>query len=221
MSKVLAIPDLHFPFHHAKTFSFLLNVKKRFDPDQIVCLGDEADMHAFSTKFSSNPDGFSAGHELEEAIKYLKCLYEIFPKVKVCESNHTVRPYKKAFDFGLPSRFLKGYRELLEAPVGWHWKDRWEIDGVIYEHGEGLSGSAAQVKSVRENMKSTVFGHIHSFAGVQYVATNDKTLFGFNAGCLIDRNAYAFAYGAKIRNKPILGCGIIDDGVPTFIPLQE
>lgn len=215
---VLAIPDLHLPFQHKDTLKFLKAVKTKYKPNAIVFLGDEMDGHAISMH-DSDPDGRSAGDELELAKKELKKFYKLFPKAKICTSNHGSLPYRRAYKFGLPKAFLKSYSEFLEAPKGWVWADEHEIDGVIYEHGESFSGQQGAIKSANANMQSTVIGHIHSHAGIQFSANQKHLIFGFNVGCLIDNSAYAFAYGKKFKSKPILGCGIIVAGIPTFIPM--
>jgi hypothetical protein len=215
---VLAIPDLHCPFQHKDAFKFLKAVKAKYKPNEVVCLGDEIDGHAISMH-DTDPDGLGAGQELEAAIAELKKLYKLFPKVKVCTSNHGSLPYRRAYKFGLPKAFLKSYKEFLQAPVGWTWADEWVIDNVVYEHGESFAGQQGAIKSANANMQNTVIGHIHAFAGIQYSANQKHLIFGFNVGCLIDNSAYAFAYGKKFKAKPILGCGIIANGIPTFIPM--
>lgn len=218
MSKVLAISDTQFPFEHEDTFKFLESVKKTYKPDIVVHVGDECDFHALGD-WDHDPDGMSAGDELKEALKKMQLLYKMFPKVYVCTSNHTARPFRKAFKHGIPKAFLKEYHEFLDAPKGWKWADSWEFDGVIYEHGEGQSGKDGAINAAKGNMASTVIGHIHSFAGIQWLANDKHLIFGFNVGCLIDRHKYAFAYGKKLKNKPILGVGIIEDAIPTYIPM--
>lgn len=216
--KVLAIPDLHIPFQHIDAFDFLKAVKAKYKPNRVICLGDEVDFHGINMHDHS-PDGLSAGLELKAAQQDLRKLYQIFPKVKVCTSNHTSLPYRRAFKFGLPNELLRSYREFLKAPVGWRWAEQHEVDGVLYEHGDPFTGQNAALKSAEQNMQSTVIGHVHSFAGIQYSANSRHLIFGFNVGCLINKDAYAFEYAKKIKRKPILGCGIITDGIPTFIPM--
>lgn len=161
MSNVLAIGDLHTPFEHKDSLAFIKAVNDRYGPfDAVVCLGDEIDAHSLSD-YDHDPDGLSPGHELRKAIKHLKPLYNLFPAVLVCVSNHTARPYRKALKHGIPRAFLRDYREFLEAPEGWEWSHSWEIDNVIYEHGEGFSGQLAAIKAAQGNMQSTVIGHIH------------------------------------------------------------
>lgn len=216
--RVLVIPDLHLPFAHADTVEFLAHLKKLHSPDAVVCLGDELDMSAMS-QHDHDPDGMSAGDELREGIKAIQPYYDLFPNVMVCTSNHTARPFRRAYKFGIPRAYLRSYHEFMQAPKGWQWADSWEIDKIIYEHGEGFSGPQGALKAALANCQSTVVGHLHSWAGIAYSANEKHLIFGFNAGCLIDKSKYAFAYGKIFKAKPIIGAGIIDRGVPSFIPM--
>lgn len=215
---VMAIPDLHIPFHHQDAFAFLEAVKKKYKPTEIVNLGDIEDWHSISMH-DHDPDGMSPGDELKALRAAIKPLFKLFPEMKICTSNHGSLPLRRAFKFGLPAELIKSYRDIIVAPKGWKIDDSWEVDGVVYEHGEAFSGQQGAIKSANANMQSTVIGHIHAFAGIQYSANSKHLIFGFNVGCLIDRAKYAFAYGKKIKAKPILGCGIIRNRIPTFIPM--
>ncbi len=217
---ILTVPDLHMPFHHKDALDLIRDSVKEYKPDLIVNLGDEVDFHALG-RWDHDPDGMSAGDELQAAKKALKLLYKITPRVSVCESNHTDRPFRKAFSHGIPRAFMRAYAEFLEAPKGWRWAPRWVFDGVQYIHGEGFSGKDAHIKAALTHRQSTVIGHVHSFAGVQYSATSQDLLFGMNSGCLIDRDAYSFRYGASLVNKPILGIGLVEDGRHAhFVPMD-
>lgn len=215
---VLAIPDLHEPFGHRDNIPFLKWIKAKYKPDKVVFLGDEADMHALSD-YDHDPDGMSPGDELKKTISKLQEYYELFPQAYICTSNHTSRPYRRAHKFGIPKAYLRSYSEFLQAPKGWEWRDHWDVDGVRYEHGEGQSGPLGALKAALANGKSTVIGHLHTDAGIQFWANEDMLLYGVNSGCLIDRKAYAFAYGIKLKKKPILGVTLIEKGIPKFIPM--
>lgn len=215
---VLVIPDLQCPFEHRDAIPFLKWVVKKYKPDTYVCVGDEVDFHAISD-YDHDPDGYSAGHELIKAIERLEEYYALFPNVMVCTSNHTARPFRRAFKYGLPKAFIRDYAEFLKAPKGWQWRDYWVVDGVRYEHGEGQSGPMGALRAAQANMCPTVIGHLHSDAGILYSANDEKLFYGFNVGCLIDKKAYAFAYGKSMKRKPIIGCGLVLKGIPMFIPL--
>lgn len=217
---LLVIPDLHTPLEHPDAFNFIKLVAKTHKPQEIISLGDECDQHALSSKYAHDPDGDSAGAEMHRAVEHLLPWYKLFPKVKVCTSNHGTRAYKTAMAAGLPNVFLRDLKKVLEAPRGWQWADKWIVDNIHFQHGEGYSGKTAAVNSAIDNMESTVIGHLHSHAGIHYHATREKMIWGFNSGCLIDISAYVFAYGKNSRYKPTLGCGIIRYGIPYFIPMQ-
>jgi hypothetical protein len=213
---------MHSPFNlkSDRLIGFLKEVEEKWKCQRVICLGDEVDFAAIS-RWPTDVDGFSAGHEAEKAIVFLHQFYDAFPKVRVCTSNHTIRPWKKAFDSGIPKRFLKSYHESLEAPPGWSWHDEIILNGVKYIHGEGFTGIQAHGRAAYQNRMSTVIGHVHTSAGVQYFNNGQSTIFGANFGCLIDINAYAFAYGKKLANKPTLGCGVVVSSEEAyFIPYK-
>jgi len=219
MARVLVISDLHIPHHSGRALSFLKDVYKEYRCDTVVCLGDEVDLHGISFH-KTNPDLDSAGVELRKSVAILKEFYAAFPKVMVCTSNHTSLPFRKAFDLGLPKELIRSYAEILQAPIAWRWQDEWVIDGISYIHGEALGSSITALKNaVTKRRISTVFGHLHSEAGLYYSATSHDLIFAMNCGCLIDPHHLAFEYGKKFALKPVLGCGVVLDGEPHFIPM--
>jgi hypothetical protein len=213
---VLAIPDLHCPFHHPDALAFLLAVHAKINPDEVICLGDEVDFHAFS-RWPKDPDGLSPGGELRSAIEALIPFYLAFPNVKVCVSNHTIRPHKLMKLTGLPAAMLPAYSTMLNAPDGWSWHEHIIIDGVRYMHGDqGKGGKYGWTSNSEVYHQSVVVGHWHSKAGVFY----DSDMFNVNAGCLIDPTAYAFDYARHSHKKANLGCAVITRGrKATFIPM--
>jgi hypothetical protein len=217
-SIVLVIPDLQIPYEHPDALKFIMAVEELVVPHEVVCIGDEVDQMALST-FDADPDADGAGPELRKALKSLKKWYDRFPEVKVCTSNHTGRVQKAAFRAGIPEAYMKSVNEWMSAPEGWVWEDSHEIDGVRYEHGDAQGGMyAARNISIR-NRQSTVIGHHHSHGAVFYIANETETIFGMNVGCLIDTKAIAFKYARLSAFKPTLGCGVVDHGVPMFVPM--
>lgn len=218
---MLAIPDLHCSFQHPRAFEFIEQIYFKWKCTEAVLLGDEIDAASFG-KYPKDPDGYSPGMELAIAIDELKKLYRIFPKMKVCTSNHTARPLKRAFEAGLPRALIRKYGEFLQAPDGWIWKDFWEIEGVRYQHGEGFTGQSAHIQMARLHRQSVVHGHLHSFGGVTYLQGPNDRIFGLNAGCLIDETQYPFQYAKNLANRPTLGVGIVLDGQEAhFVPMPE
>lgn len=218
MSTVLVIPDIQVPFMHEDAIEFLKLVNKTFEPEIAIQIGDLADQHHFS-KYSNSTKGRGGKEEMEDASRQLDPLKKMFPKMYICWGNHDLRIFQKAQEAGIDDSLLKTYQEMLDMPEGWFINDRWEVDGVIYEHGIGRSGSQGALKAAMANMQSTVIGHLHSHAGILYYGNKKSFIWGFNVGALIDDKKYAFEYGRFTAGKSVLGCGIIIDGIPMFIPM--
>lgn len=218
-ARILVIPDLHAPYEHPDAVRFLTAVKDYYNPDRIICLGDEADGHALSYH-ESDPDLDSAGLELAKAIKHLQPIYELFPNCDVLESNHGSLAYRKAQTAGIPRAWLKGYREALKAPRGWEW----HFDLVItmsngqdcyFHHGKTKSrGKLSQ----RQSMCS-VQGHFHSEFHVTYWANPVALYWDAHSGCLADSKSLAAAYGKNSLEKGIVGCMVIMNGQPILVPM--
>lgn len=216
--RVMHIPDLHCPFMHQDAAAFIKAAQDKYQPTVTVLAGDELDQHAISAH-DSDPNGFSAGHELTAGLKQLEQIYAIVKEALVCESNHGQRPFKRAYKAGLPSQYMKTYAEFMDAPQGWVWAEDFEIDGVVYSHGESATGANGALQLAIRMGKSQAVGHWHGNAGAAYFFNNSKLVFGLYSGCLIDAASYAFKYGKTFKLKPVLGLSIIDCGVPLFVPM--
>lgn len=174
-------------------------------------MGDEIDAAAFSVKWPVNPDLPSASDELKYAIEKLQPFYKEFPDVEVCSSNHGQRIFRKARVSGLPSAVIRRYQEILEYPEGWHYADEFEIDGVLFQHGDSFNRTSW--RDGHKLMKqSFVIGHIHSACGVLYSQSRNRRYFSAQFGCLIDPRHAAFDYGKHSLEKPVIGCGVILSG---------
>ena len=218
-SCILVIPDQHFPFNHIDIFNFLKEVKKVYRPDKVINLGDEVDSHSMS--FHTHSPNLPSPHdEMGLAIDRLKTLYNIFPEVDVCESNHGSLVYRRAEANGLPKRVIKPYKEILESPKGWHWHSEIILMGsdgekILFCHGL----SADVLKNSKSKSMRFVQGHHHSKFEIRYWANSEKLFWGVTSGCLIDYKSLAFEYGRLILDKPILGVTIIKNGYPILVPM--
>jgi hypothetical protein len=220
-TRVLVIPDQHAPYQHKDALAFLAAVALKFQPQLVVNLGDELDYHAMSFH-DSDPNLDSAGVELEKGKKWLRKLHDMFPDQLICDSNHGSMAFRKAKHHGLPVQLIRGYREVVfpdGAGQGWHWAESWRIKtplgDVMFKHqpSGGILGDAAH------NACNLVVGHHHGNYSIEYTASSSHLYYGMYTGCLIDKDAYAFAYGKHSLRKPVIGCGVIIDGRPTLVPM--
>ena len=217
---VLIISDLHLPFVREGYLEFVHSMQVKYKCGTVVCIGDEVDLAALSA-YEKDPDGMSAGDEIQAAYEALKDWFYVFPKVSVCIGNHSCRMYRKAKEIGIPKGLIKTYNEIWNAPKGWVWADSFDIEGVHYTHGSGSSGPQSAIKRAVLNQVSTVMGHIHSEASVQYSVSKKHKLFGMIVGSAIDDEAYAFHYGKDMVRKSVISCGIVLEGRLPIIELME
>lgn len=220
---ILVIPDQHAPYHHKDTLEFLAAVAAKYKPDTVVNLGDELDNHAISFH-DSDPNLDSAGVELEKAKVFIHKLHAMFPVMRICHSNHGSLVYRKAHAHGLPAQLIKTYREVLFPQGGgeqWEWRDQFKLklpngDKVLFKHepsGDPLADAA-------HNRCNLVTGHLHGKFSINSAASSEAYYWAAGAGCLIDKDSMAFAYGKNHKNKPIIGCLVIKDSLPILVPMR-
>ena len=215
---ILVISDMHHPYAHPDTVPFLAAVKAKYKPDTVVCIGDEVDFHDASFH-DSNPDLDSAGVELDKAIKALKPIYKMFPKVTVVESNHGSMILRKALVGKIPRKAIKPYNDILEAPKGWNWVFDTIIDtatGPVY-FCHGKTSSPGRLAS--QYGCSSVQGHFHEKSQINYISTPEKLMFDAHTGCLADDNSLALGYNKINPKRPIVSILVIVNGIPQIVPM--
>ena len=216
----LVIADMHEPFCKKGYLEHCIETKDKYQCGRIILIGDEVDLCGVS-QWEKDPDGFSAGTEAELAQAKMKIWYQAFPEAFVCIGNHTARPFRQAKANGVPKKFIKSYEEAWEAPKTWKWADSWEFDNIHYTHGTGHSGPNAAIKIATRHRQSTVIGHIHSEAGIQYSASKIDLVWGMQLGGALDDKSYAAHYAKDQLKKSIVGCGVVIDGVlPIYLPMK-
>lgn len=216
---VLTISDMHNPFQHPDALDFLSGLKREVKPDVVVCLGDLGDQHGWS-RHGRHPDAPGQGDEDSAMIRGCKQLYKLFPNALACIGNHDKRLAKACARAGVPKRLYRSVAEIYESPKGWKWGEGHVVDGIAYVHGEGFSGQNAALSACSKLRCSAVIGHIHAWAGVQYHNNGLNTVFGCNAGCLIDTTSIAMEYAKTNPNKQVIGTAVVLDGVPCFRPMR-
>ena len=75
--------------------------------------------------------------------------------------------------------------------------------------------------AAKRDLVSTVSGHFHTDAYVEFVFGREKTIFAMAVGCGIDNTSYAMAYGAGGKS-PALACGVVINGEePILVPMKR
>ena len=220
---ILIISDTQAPYHHADSIEFLKAVKKKYRPTDVVQIGDLVDNYRFS-QYDQAPEADSITTEYFKARQFITDLGKVFPKMTITIGNHDLRYYKAAAKAGIPESFVKPLEEILGFPKGWNMvlnKDfETKLGKVRCEHGHEVTGGSTKAKNaVLANSCSTVVGHFHTEAGITWISTREKLMFFMPTGCLFDTHSIAGAYGKGNKIRPLIGCSVIVDGMPSWIPM--
>jgi hypothetical protein len=217
-SRILFISDMHIPFHHPKMLRFIEGLKVRYEPTRVICVGDEIDHHAMSFH-DSDPDLPSAGDELKRALPVIAEVHRLFPEMDLVDSNHGSLAYRKAKHHGIPRHYIKSYKDVLEVGDGWTWHmdlvldmQKWDVPDVYVHHGKSSNG----LKLSQAMGMSCVQGHYHEAFNIQFWANPVDLYFSMQIGCLIDDASYAFSYNNVNLKRPLIGTGLIIEGIPVL-----
>jgi hypothetical protein len=196
---------------------FCKSIQKRYNCKRVVFIGDVIDNH-YPSFHTTDPDGYGGGTELELAIDKLSKWYKAFPEAYVTEGNHDALIKRKAFEGGIPKKWIKDYGDILQTP-NWEYGSQFEFESVLYRHGTGSSGNLAAFNTALYLRKSVVQGHLHSFASINYSASEHDRIFGMQVGCGVDQRAYALAYSKDYPRKFIVSCGVVLDKGKVAFPI--
>lgn len=215
MARVLVIGDVHEPVAHPGYLPFCRDLRDQHKCDTVQFIGDVCDWHAISFH-SKHPDAPGPKDEHELALQKIQRWHRVFKKARVCVGNHDARVIRTAEEAGIPSKFIRTYKETWGTPK-WEWADDFTTDEVYYFHGTGSGGLHPSFNSMCKLLMSVVQGHIHSAGGIKWRANPTRRIFGMDTGCGIDDRAYAFAYGAAQKIRSILSAGVVIDGIPHHV----
>ena len=218
---ILIIGDTHFPFTRQGYLEHCFDMAVKYDCGKIVHIGDVIDNH-YSSYHETDPDGFSAGQELERVICMASDWKKVFPSVDVTIGNHDTIVMRKAFSSGLSKQWIKDFNEVLELQ-GWIFHTNLNIHGVHFTHGTGTGGGRnAAMNRAMQLRTPCVQGHFHTTSGIEWNVSKKDRIFGLQVGCGVDDEAYAFAYAKDNPKKFIISCAVIlDKGkIPIVLPME-
>lgn len=219
-SRILVIPDLHFPHCHVDALDFLHKLKVKLQPTRIICLGDELDYGAMSFH-DSDPDLDSSGRELLLGLGYIDTLHELFPKMQLLHSNHGSMAYRRAKHAGMPRHLLKSYNDVLGVPANdWSWHAEIILTLPSGTRCKFVHGISSNILAASQSIgMSLVQGHHHSLFELRYWSAGNGLHFGITSGCLIDDHSLAFSYNKLQIKRPLIGVTFIENSMPMLIPM--
>lgn len=223
-TRILIIPDQHFPFVNKKALTHLIDLASELRPTHIVNVGDTYDMYSFS-RFARSMDIMTPKQELTRGRKMAEKMWtdlQAAAPQAVCFQvlgNHEERIYKRIMDVAAEyeSVVSEPIRKLLSFPgvrTLKSSKSELVINDIVFVHGWSTS-PGFHVRYFGENV---VHGHTHR-GSVQFVAHKNKALFELDCGFIADINALPLEYRETKTSQWHIGCGFVDDLGPRFIPL--
>lgn len=209
---IQVVGDIHAPVTHPGYLKFNKDLNKEWEVTDVVLIGDVVDLHSVSFH-AHHPDVPGPKDEFELAYQEVQKWYKSFPKAKVCIGNHDARIVRLAETVNIPSKYLRNYAEIWDTP-GWEWKHEHQIDDIHFFHGTGQGGIHPAFNAAKKMLMSVVMGHVHSAAGIKWLANPNRRIFAMDVGCGVDDRAVAFAYGKHNLTRSVLASGIIRYGIP-------
>lgn len=219
---VLCFSCTQAPFQHTDTIPFLATVLASYKPDMVVCQGDEVDLKFLKRAFM-RPDGPGPDAELSAAVDFMHSLFQVVPEAVCLTSNHVAgRIDHGASNGNFPSRMLRPWAEVCNAPPTWIWRDYLIMRNWLFEHGQGVA-KGARASMPEDTVKrfgrqlSVMRGHFHSEFGehIKPVWTSgNRQLRVCYTGCLMDPREATYTRAALM-----LGCVVLVRGVPHPVPL--
>lgn len=224
--KIIAIPDLHFPFIDSDALKEVYKAIKSEKPDIIVQLGDLYDQYCFS-RFDRDLNVIAPKEEIQAAKAMSKIFWTKIRKASDADlyqlcGNHDIRFAKKILnklpELSYEIAELRGKYYNFEG-VKTFYDDRefLEIDNIIFVHG-WLGGNKKHMKHFG---KSVVRAHSHSaelYLNQSY-NTEYNLHFEMQCGCLINESAVPFNYTSSTMTKWKHAFGIIENGFPRLVIL--
>ena len=109
---------------------------------------------------------------------------------------------------------------MLGVGPGWTWHEDLILTAsngqlIYFCHGKYKD----VLKVAQQYGMCTVQGHYHTSYKIDYWSNPNELLWGMQTGCLINMKSLAFEYNKLQKSRPVIGTGVIIDGLPRLIPM--
>lgn len=223
--RVIAVPDVHAPYHHVRAWNVALEVIDYCRPKHVVQLGDFADNRPFSRHRRKYGERIDPQHDMavvrDEAARLEKAAHG---KLTMLLGNHDEWYYnycaENAPNVSAHLSTIGQAYGLKKEPKPYH--EVHHIGKVGFVHDLSYAGISAAQQTMDAAGHCIVFGHTHR-AVVTYTGdVSGKRWFAMSCGWLGD--ASKITYMPRTNTRPWqLGFGVIDYdgdiGYARFVPI--
>lgn len=218
VKRALIVPDCHIPFEDKRAYEIMLNVAKDVDPDEIVILGDYADIYGVNSHGKDPEIKEELRDEVMQVCMRLRELKDLFPRSRkiYIEGNHEYR-LARFIKNKAPELFgcIKVEDILHLDKYGFEFipygpNQQYNVLGskLIARHEPLSGGLHCAHGTVSKAMKSVIFGHTHRIQESQIVTLDGDNYRGISSGWLGDKDHPVMGY-VKNHHQWALGFSIV------------
>jgi hypothetical protein len=224
--RTVFIPDTHHPFACQRTLEFIYRFIERFQPEEVIQVGDLYDRYAHS-RFPRSQNVYTPEQEDELARKGAESMWrevqKSAPKAKCTQllGNHDLRPLKQVLAT-YPQMERWAEKMLLESmtfegveTIADHREEYRLPGGVDVIHGH--FGRLGQHRDY--SLTNVVHGHDHKL-GVAYRTVRGMDLWEMSTGFAGDIESKVFSYTPTKSHNCQKGLGALDEDGPRTIALR-
>ena len=223
MKRYAVISDLQSPYHDQKAVNAVAQFITDWQPDAVLCVGDEADLPQISRWTQG-----TAGEYTKDLGKHRDTTVRVLEQLRVTDisrSNHGDRLWNSISRrlpglMGVPELEYEEFFKHKDLGITFHKKPYEFAPGWVLAHGDegGISKNAGTtaMNLAKKYGKSTVIGHTHRQGMVsetQMLAGKvTSTLTGVETGHLINTRSPGMAYTRGSANWQAGFCVTYQDG---------
>lgn len=239
MQRVIVLPDMQIPYHDKKVVRAMQQFVAEYEPDKLLCVGDEADSPEPS-RWNKGSAGEFAGtlqKGLDDTAAIMKGFKEAIgdKEFHVMRSNHgdRIENYVNRYAPALASLRDLEYSKLLgyrENEITYHDKIWSFAPGWVLAHGdEGnliKTAGGTALSLARKTGSSVVCGHTHRL-GIQHEHSGfngkiQNRLFGVEVGHFMDLSKASYLNTGSANWQQGFSILYIDKGkvTPSVVPVS-
>lgn len=240
MKRIVVLSDMQIPYHDKKAVDAVVKFVKEYQPDELFCVGDEADSPEPS-RWNKGTAGEYSG-TLQKGLDTTASIMQSFKEAlgdkpfHVMRSNHgdRIQHYINRYAPALASLRELEYSKLLryrENEITYHNKIYSFAPGWIMAHGdEGnlvrTAGGTAMALA-RKTGSSVVCGHTHRL-GIQHEHTGfngkiQNRLYGIEVGHLMDLSKASYLNTGSANWQQGIAILYVDKNkkvIPSVVPIN-
>lgn len=194
MLKIIALGDVHVPFHNWDAVQLAFKVMDRVQPDITVQVGDMLDGYHLS-RFDHDPDlkHVTLAEEAKYGRQFIRNVQRRTAVAKFLEGNHEERLRRVLAKVPELHSTHPSMRELLELDDYVPYRSEYVVGKCHFVHDLGPAGVNALRQTVEAAGYNVVFGHTHQLGAVYDGNLSGDRHVGLNVGYLANPDKATYA----------------------------